>query len=143
MKIIIALTIIVAINKLTYCDSIIFKDSNNIAINGFDVVSYHIDSSAVKGNDSIFHIHANAKWLFINEKNRNDFIESPEKFIPQFGGYCSYGMKFGGLYPTDPKAFTLYNEKLYLNFSEKINSRWNNRREHNIKKANRKWIKKQ
>ena len=56
-----------------------------------------------------------AKWQFASNENLLKFKNSPEAYAPQYGGYCAYGASRGYLAQTDPQAFTILDNKLYLN----------------------------
>ncbi|MEI7586335.1 YHS domain-containing (seleno)protein [Runella sp.] len=80
---------------------IFVKDS--IAVKGYDVVAYFTQSAPVKGNSEFVHTWKGGKWYFANRENQEAFKASPEKYAPQYGGYCAYGTADGHKAPTDPK----------------------------------------
>jgi YHS domain-containing protein len=63
---------------------------NGIAIHGYDAVEYFNSSKPVKGSEKFKHSWNGVAWYFSSESNRSLFAESPEKYAPQFGGYCAY-----------------------------------------------------
>jgi hypothetical protein len=67
------------------------------------------------------------------------FIEDPEKFAPQYGGYCALGMAHGGNVPTNPAAWTIHDGKLYLNMIEEVTITWRYNPDKLISRANLKW----
>ena len=67
------------------------------------------------------------------------FDADPEKFAPQYGGYCAYAVSKGATAPTDPNAWTVYDDKLYLNFSTDVRSIWQEDKPGNIAKADANW----
>lgn len=113
---------------------------NNIAINGYDVVAYFTMSKAVKGND----VHAvtwkDAKWLFSTKEHAALFKENPEKYAPQYGGYCAYGCSRGYKAKTDPDAWSIVNGKLYLNYNLQVRDVWGKNIDNYIKKADTAWL---
>ena len=64
---------------------------------------------------------------------------NPEKFAPQFGGYCAYGLSENHKSPTEPEAFTIVDDKLYLNYNLKVKELWKKDIPGRIKKANDFW----
>jgi hypothetical protein len=67
------------------------------------------------------------------------FSKSPEKYAPQYGGYCAYGMSEGHKAPTDPNAWTIVNGKLYLNYSLDVKQKWNKNQMERIDQADKNW----
>jgi len=60
-----------------------------------------------------------AKFWFTSEEHRNTFRKNPEKYAPQYGGYCAFAMAMKNTrVPSDPRTFKLYNGKLYLFFND-------------------------
>ncbi len=95
-----------------------------LAIRGYDPVAYFRQNEAIKGSESFSWDWQGVRWLFMNESNRTAFKTNPEKYSPQFGGFCAYGASEGHLSPTDPNAWTIVGDKLYLNFSPKVKTLW-------------------
>jgi hypothetical protein len=62
--------------------------------------------------------------LFTSAAHRDAFVAEPSKYAPQYGGFCAYGMAKGYKAVIDPAAFTVVREKLYLNYSESVRTRW-------------------
>ncbi len=58
-----------------------------------------------------------ARWQFASATNRELFAANPERYAPQYGGYCALGIAAGEYADGDPKAFTIVDDKLYLNVS--------------------------
>lgn len=109
------------------------------AIQGFDAVAYFKDSKAVKGSKEFTHVYAGASWYFASAENLNAFKKEPEKYAPQFGGYCAYGMSRGYKAKTDPDAWTIVNNKLYLNYNLDVRNIWNEKQLEFIEKADHNW----
>ena len=116
----------------------VFKPSDQ-AIRGYDPVAYFTAGKPVKG-DKTFSLHwKDADWYFSSKENLNSFAKSPEKYAPQYGGYCAYGMSEGHKAPTDPDAWTIIDGKLYLNYSTDVRTKWRENEKERIDKANRNW----
>jgi YHS domain-containing protein len=111
----------------------------NEAIQGYDPVAYFKDSKAIKGKKELSYTWKGASWLFSSEQNLNDFKSNPEKFAPQFGGYCAYGVADGHKAPTSPDAWTIVDGKLYLNYDKGVRELWDKDRDAFVKKANANW----
>lgn len=108
---------------------------NNYAIYGYDTVAYFTLNKAVKGNKKITYEWRGAEWHFSSEENRDMFKADPEKYAPQYGGYCAYAMSDGRLVGIDEDAFTIHEGKLYLNYSNSVMKEWRSNMAQYIKEA--------
>lgn len=109
------------------------------AINGYDPVTYFTQNKAVKGDAKYTYRWKNADWHFANAENLTAFSTEPEKYAPQYGGYCAYGTSEGYKAPTEPEAFTIVDGKLYLNYNQDVMSMWRKNEKALIEKADLKW----
>lgn len=114
---------------------------NNQAIRGFDPVAYFTDSKPVKGKSDLTYKWQDVTWSFASQTNLDAFKANPEKYTPQYGGYCAYGLSEGHKSPTDPDAFTIVDDKLYLNYNPKVKTLWSKNRDTRIKTADANWPK--
>ena len=89
-------------------------NAEGVAIDGYDPVAYFDKEQAVKGTATHTCEYNNATWHFSSAENRDRFLENPEKFSPQYGGYCAYSIANEKLIVSDPEAFTIRDDKLYL-----------------------------
>jgi len=109
------------------------------AIQGYDAVAYFTVGKAVKGSKEFTYTYGGESWYFASAENLKTFKAAPEKYAPQFGGYCAYGMSRGYKAKTDPEAWTIVNEKLYLNYNLDVRKIWNEKQAELIDKANQNW----
>ncbi len=98
--------------------------TKNGAIDGYDAVAYFNQQKPVKGSNDFTFIWKDATWKFSNKSNLKTFKANPEKYIPQYGGYCAYGYAKGTNSPIDPASFSILNNKLYLNYNSKVQEMW-------------------
>jgi hypothetical protein len=112
---------------------------SGIAINGYDPVAFFTESKPMKGLTGFSCNWKNVQWNFISQANLDTFKSSPEKFAPQFGGYCAYGTSQGHKAPTQVDTWTIVNEKLYFNYNMKVKGLWDKNRMPLIDSANVKW----
>lgn len=96
----------------------------NTAIEGHDPVAYFSDNAAVKGNKSHKLEWKGADWIFANAENKALFQADPEKYAPQFGGYCAWAASQNTVAGIDPDQFTIIDGKLYLNYNEEVKNMW-------------------
>ena len=81
----------------------------------------------------------NSTWWFASAEDRDEFARIPEKYAPQYGGYCAYGVSQGHTAPIDPEAWTIVEGKLYLNYSKGVKKTWSEAIPSHIDEANRNW----
>jgi hypothetical protein len=117
-----------------------YSDDNGLAINGYDPVAYFLEDKPVRGFSQFTFVWQQTEWRFKNQANLDAFKLSPEKFAPQFGGYCAYGTSENHKSPTEPAAFTIVDDKLYLNYSMKVKQLWLKDMRGHITKAEVNWV---
>lgn len=97
-------------------------DKNNIAIGGYDLVSYFTDNTAVKGKKEFTHEINGVKYQFASAQHRDSFKKSPEKYLPVCDGYCAWGVaEKETKFPINPETFKVIDGKLYLFFNGDFN----------------------
>lgn len=109
------------------------------AIRGYDVVAFFINHQPILGNDSINYQWKDANWFFSSIENKALFIKNPEKYAPQYGGYCAYGTAGNHKAPSQIETWTILNDKLYFNYNLKVKEYWNKNQDSLIDKANFYW----
>jgi len=110
-----------------------------LAIKGYDTVAYFTDGKPVEGSKEFETTWDGATWRFSSEANLESFESDPEKYAPQYGGYCAWAVSQGTTANIDPKSWTIVDGKLYLNYNEKIQKKWSSNRSALIKKADEEW----
>lgn len=118
----------------------VYTDKDGVAINGYDPVAYFRQGKPVSGTINFSFEWNGAKWYFSSDENRKAFLEHPEKYAPQYGGYCAFGMSRGYKAPTEATAWTIHNEKLYLNYNVKVQAEWLPEKEQRIIQADSNWV---
>jgi len=97
---------------------------DGVAIDGTDPVAYFTENRPVPGDPAITHDWMGATWRFASTANRDAFAADPAAYAPQFGGYCAWAVSEGYTASTVPDAFRIVDGKLYLNYSRRIQRRW-------------------
>jgi YHS domain-containing protein len=113
--------------------------TENGAIDGYDPVSYFSAGKAERGSPDFTAEWNGATWRFTSAENREAFIEDPEKYAPQYGGFCALGMAHGGNVPTNPEAWTIWQGKLYLNMIKDVSITWRYNPDKLTQRADIKW----
>ncbi|WP_085900885.1 YHS domain-containing (seleno)protein [Kiloniella majae] len=112
---------------------------SSVAINGYDPVAYFKAGKPVEGSKDHKTEWMGATWYFSSKENLDTFIAMPETFAPQYGGYCAWAVAQGDTASTDPHAWKIVDNKLYLNYSADIQSRWERDITGNIQKGDNNW----
>lgn len=113
--------------------------SNGIALNGYDMVDLVDHTTLQKGKKELAFTYQNAEWHFSSPENLNTFKRHPEQYVPQYGGYCAYGMSKGYKAPTEIETWTKVEGKLYLNYNQDVKKNWVNNRDTFIQQADTNW----
>lgn len=120
-------------------DPIYTRAFSNAAAGGYDVTAYFTESRARKGKAKFTTEYMGAKWSFASRENLERFAADPEKYAPQYGGYCAWAVSQGSTASGDPLQWTVHNDKLYLNYNKKINERWARDKDALIVTGDMKW----
>lgn len=106
------------------------------AIDGYDSVAYWTEGKAVEGKKQFTHEYKNAKWRFANQENLNLFKNNPQKYLPEYGGYCAWAMSDDRLASVDGEAWTMYEGRLYLNYNKRVMEDWRQQKALFVEQAN-------
>lgn len=117
----------------------VFASKEGVAINGIDPVGYFTRGVPVAGQTVFSHEWQGATWLFSTEENKALFVANPAQYAPQYGGFCAYAVSRGYTAKTDPKAWTVHEGKLYLNYSLSVRRKWLRDVSGNVTKADKNW----
>jgi len=115
-------------------------DSQGVILKGCDVVAYFKEGKPVKGSSAIATTYRGATYLFASAANKAEFEKDPAKYVPQYGGFCAYGVANG--MPTgisDPDAFVVYNGTLYVCGNQASLKSFKSNIDSNIDKADTNW----
>ena len=116
---------ILLVSSLSFASDVdMSADINDLSIKGYDPVSYFTMSTPKMGNANYTATHKGGIYRFISEKNRDLFKENPEKYAPQYGGYCAFGVTKEKKFETDPLAWKIIADKLYLNLNTDVQKQW-------------------
>jgi hypothetical protein len=116
----------------------VFSDRSG-AIRGYDPVAYFSQNRPVKGSPQFTHRWNGAEWRFASAENRDRFAAAPEKYAPQYGGYCAFGVAGGYAVKIEPDAWSIVDGKLYLNYDQSVQREWKKDVPGYIRKADGNW----
>lgn len=112
---------------------------SNKAIQGYDTVAYFTEGKPVKGNKKHTTKYQGANWLFASKENLELFTANPEKYAPQYGGYCAYAVSQNTTASIEPEQFTVLDGKLYLNYNKSVQELWSTDKPGFIEAADKNW----
>ncbi|MEP6726856.1 MAG: YHS domain-containing (seleno)protein [Bacteroidota bacterium] len=138
---------IVVTSLALFCSIAMFAQKSPVfvadgaAIHGYDAVAYFTDSKPVKGDSLLSYSWNGVNWRFATEQNKEAFKANPDKYAPQYGGYCAYGASDGEGHkaPSDPEAWKVVEGKLYFNYNKSVQQMWFKRQDELIKTADKNW----
>jgi hypothetical protein len=110
-----------------------------LAIGGFDPVAYFTDGGPLQGRDQYEYRQAGVMWRFDNEGNRAAFINHPEVYAPQFGGYDPVAIGRGVSVPGNPMTWAVVGERLYLFYDAKARAEFIEAPRRAVEAAQRQW----
>lgn len=99
-------------------------DVTGLVIRGYDPVAFFAEGRAVPGNSEYVAEYDGGTYLFSTSANRDIFRANPEKYAPQYGGFCAYGVAVGKKFDIDAGSWRIVNEKLYFNLNPMILEKW-------------------
>ena len=116
-------------------------DKEGLALQGYDPVAFFTVKAPVPGRPEFTSEHNGAKYRFRSAKSKAAFDAEPAKYVPQFGGYCAFGVSKGKLVSIDVNAFQIVESRLLLQYSPGVRDEFNQDTPGNLKKADANWPK--
>lgn len=113
-------------------------DNDGIFVHGYDLISY-FQGNPEPGSPSIQSNYHGARLYFSSLAHKQQFDANPGRYLPQFNGYCSYGVRMGKKLDIDPHAYRVLDDKLYLLLNRSTQTIWQQDLHKNITIANRLW----
>ncbi len=114
---------------------------SSVAVSGYDPVAYFTAQKPVKGDPKISTQYQGAEWHFSSAENREKFLAAPERYAPQYGGYCAWAAAQGYTASADPARWKIVGDKLYLNYDADVQKKWEASIPEFIQKADKNWPK--
>ena len=110
-----------------------------LALHGYDPVAYFTQGKPVRGSDALAHVHEGAAYRFSSQQHLDAFERNPGRYLPQYGGFCAYGVAVGKKFDGDPNLWKIADGKLYLNLNEEIYATFLQDVDGNIDRADGNW----
>lgn len=101
-----------------------YLDRDGRPVGGYDVVSYHTQAAPAEGQAAYTAEFNGVTWFFASAENRDLFSADPARYAPAYDGHCAYALADDRKVRTDPLAYRIVDGVLYMNFSPRIQERW-------------------
>ena len=128
-----------ALQSANAADAVYTGYFSSKAVSGYDVVAYFTESKPVEGNSKYTFEYQGADWYFSSAENLALFKNDPMKYAPQYGGHCAWAMAEDQRAPGNAPFWTVYNDKLYLNYDKSVMETWVTDKDAFIQQANLHW----
>ncbi|MCL1078746.1 hypothetical protein D5R81_12345 [Parashewanella spongiae] len=143
---------VIIATSLSFTAPAFSADENNVApglttvgaplgLHGIDPVAFLDINNRIAGNASYVETYQNVAYYFSSEKNKIAFKNNPSKYVPQNGGFCTFGVSVGKKFDGNPNFASVENGKLYLFLNEDIYNEFKKDKKGTIKKASKNWKK--
>jgi hypothetical protein len=85
-----------------------------VVLSGYDPVAYFTDGKPMKGDEKLAYDWDNERYYFATAKHRAMFMADPDRYAPQFGGYCTGSMSRGVRNEGHPESWVIVDDRLYV-----------------------------
>lgn len=87
---------------------------HGVAFRANDVVALFHGLGVVPGQAKYTYVHDGVAYYFASSEAMKEFAAAPEKYIPQYGGYCAFGVAKGKKLDGSPRFADIVDGKLYV-----------------------------
>lgn len=116
------------------------QTNTGLGIRGYDPVAYFTVGAPTKGDFSITSTHDGTTYRFASEENKKLFEAEPAKYLPQYGGFCAFGLANGVKVDADPELWTVADGRLFLNLAPPVQERFTANVSGFVMDADKKWV---
>ncbi|MEP0392009.1 MAG: YHS domain-containing (seleno)protein [Erythrobacter sp.] len=110
-----------------------------LALHGVDTVAFITTGNRIQGAARYTAVHDGVAYYFTSQENLDAFNANPARFIPQNGGFCTFGVSVGKKFDGNPRWADVRDGKLYVFLSEAIFDAYLKDPEGTIAKAETQW----
>ena len=112
---------------------------SRVAVGGYDPVAYFTDGRPVRGVEQFRITHQGYEYRFANAEHLAAVRANPARYTPQYGGYCPWAVTQGYTAAGNPQNWRIVDGRLYLNYNDEIQQRWEQDIPTRIREANANW----
>jgi len=115
------------------------QKNSDLALSGYDPVAYFTLGEPTEGSEAFSTEYQGAKFLFASQENLDLFLANSDQYAPQYGGYCAWAAAKGKTAAGKPEHWAIVDGRLYLNYSRRIQRKWDADQAGFIAAADEKW----
>jgi YHS domain-containing protein len=112
---------------------------SRVAVSGYDPVAYFTNGRPVRGTSAFRITHQGYEYRFASADHLAAFRANPSRYLPQYGGYCAWAVSQGYTASGNPNNWRIVDGKLYLNYNDEVQRRWEQDIPGFIRSANANW----
>jgi YHS domain-containing protein len=116
-------------------------DKQGLALKGHDPVAFFTQGRPVLGDYRYESNYNGTRYRFASAENKKLFDTDPARYVPQFGGFCAYGVSRGYAVDVELDAFQIVDGRLLMQYDKSVRDRFNQDTEGNLKRADANWPK--
>jgi YHS domain-containing protein len=116
-------------------------DKQGLALKGHDPVAFFTQGRPVAGDYRYESNYNGTRYRFASAENKKLFDTDPARYVPQFGGFCAYGVSRGYAVDVELDAFQIVDGRLLMQYDKSVRDRFNQDTEGNLKRADANWPK--
>lgn len=114
-------------------------DGAGLGVHGVDTVVLSTMNAVAPGEASHAVVHDGVTYYFASELTAERFKSDPERYLPQYGGFCAYAVALGKKLDGDPRYADVVDGKLYLFVNAAVFQRYLADKEKTLRTAKEKW----
>ncbi len=114
-------------------------NEQGVILDGYDAVAFFTDNKPVKGDTQYQFSYEGAIYYFVSQEHLALFKATPDKYKPQFGGWCAYAVSLGRVAPIDVNTFSIVNGRLLIQHNQRAVNGWNKDVKGNLSLADKYW----
>ncbi len=114
-------------------------NDNGVILDGYDAVAFFTDNKPVKGDAKYQVNYEDAIYYFASQAHLDLFKATPEKYKPQYGGWCAYAVSLGRIAPIDVNTFSIADGRLVVQHNQRAVNGWNKDVQGNLALADKYW----
>jgi len=85
-----------------------------LGVHGVDPVALSTLGAVAEGTAVHTVVEDDVAYYFATQSSADTFSKNPDKYLPQYGGFCAYAVAFGKKFDGDPQFADIVDGKLYL-----------------------------
>jgi YHS domain-containing protein len=97
---------------------------SRVAVSGYDPVAYFTDGRPVRGTTQFRTTYQGYEYRFASAEHLAAFQANPTRYLPQYGGYCAWAVAQGYTASGNPNNWRIVDGRLYLNYNDEVQQRW-------------------